>query len=347
MKGKNNLQETRQPVLSVIIPVYNVADYIEKCAHSLFSQTFADIEFIFVDDRSPDDSIAILNRILKDYPNRAARTKIISNSINLGVGASRQTGVSNATGRYIIHCDPDDWVDPDYYEKLVAKAESDGCDMVISDFVLESPDRVLNMCQNPGQLEYDHFCDLMCGLGHPRMHGSLCNKLIRRSCYDGYIFPPGLDYCEDVLFLLNLRGSNIRMGYMAGSAYHYRVTPSSITNSYRFENIGRENRFIEAVESLSDKGKITPAQRDSIIAGVLYGHILHVKDMPGEYFKSRYSKYRKTVSSNRQLGVVARSILFIALSISFRTAQRVHAAAYKTVKLLKHPINSLFFKSQK
>ncbi len=69
--------------------------------------------------------------------------------------------------------------------------------------------------------------------------------------------------------------------------------------------------------------------------------------MPGEYFKSRYSKYRKTVSSNRQLGVVARSILFIALSISFRTAQRVHAAAYKTVKLLKHPINSLFFKSQK
>lgn len=347
MEGKNNLQDTRQPVLSVIIPVYNVAGYIEKCAQSLFSQTLADIEFVFVDDRSPDDSIAILNRILKDYPDRAAHTKIISNSRNLGVGASRQTGVSNATGRYIIHCDPDDWVDPDYYEKLVAKAESDGCDMVISDFVLESPDRVLNMCQNPGPLEYDHFCDLMCGLGHPRMHGSLWNKLIRRSCYDGYIFPPGLDYCEDVLFLLNLRGSNIRMGYMAGSAYHYRVTPSSITNSYRFENIGRENRFIEAVETLSDKGKITPAQRDSVIAGVLFHRILCVKDMPVEYFKSRYSKYRKTVSSNRQLGIVARSILFIALNISLRTAQRAHAAAYKTVKFLRHSINSLFFKSQK
>ncbi|ROT05510.1 hypothetical protein EEL49_10075 [Muribaculaceae bacterium Isolate-104 (HZI)] len=69
--------------------------------------------------------------------------------------------------------------------------------------------------------------------------------------------------------------------------------------------------------------------------------------MPGEYFKSRYSKYRKTVSSNRQLGVVARIRLFIALNVGFKTEQRVHDAASKTVKLLRHTINSLFFKSQK
>lgn len=112
-----------RPKVSVIIPVYGVERYIEQCARSLFSQTMRDgIEYIFVDDCSPDKSIEILEDILREYPHREPQVKIIRHTENQGIGGTRRTGVKNATGEYIIHCDSDDWVEPDMYEMLYGKA---------------------------------------------------------------------------------------------------------------------------------------------------------------------------------------------------------------------------------
>ena len=103
-----------QPKVSVVIPVYGVEKYIERCARSLFEQTMQEgIEYIFVDDCSPDRSIEILEKVLKEYPHREPQVKIIQHSKNQGIFYTRNTGVENATGEYIIHCDSDDWVEPD------------------------------------------------------------------------------------------------------------------------------------------------------------------------------------------------------------------------------------------
>ena len=103
------------PKVSVIIPVYNVEKYIERCARSLLEQSLKDIEYIFVDDCSPDNSITMLENILKEYPERQPLVKILFHEPNRGLAYTRQEGVDAAKGEYIIHCDSDDWVEPEMY----------------------------------------------------------------------------------------------------------------------------------------------------------------------------------------------------------------------------------------
>ena len=125
------------PQISVIIPIYNVEKYIERCARSLFEQTLQDIEFIFIDDCSPDNSVKILKDVLKHYPKRQEQTKIISLTQNGGSGNARTIGIKAALGEYIIHCDSDDWIDKDLYEKMYNSARTNNADIVICDIANE------------------------------------------------------------------------------------------------------------------------------------------------------------------------------------------------------------------
>ncbi|MEA4968038.1 MAG: glycosyltransferase family 2 protein, partial [Bacteroidaceae bacterium] len=104
------------PKISVIIPVYNAELYFEKCLRSLFEQTFGGIEFVFINDNTPDNSFNILENVLADYPDRKKQIKIINNKYNIGSGASRNIGLTVADGEYIVFCDSDDWCDLDLYQ---------------------------------------------------------------------------------------------------------------------------------------------------------------------------------------------------------------------------------------
>ena len=95
------------PKVSVLVPVYGVEKYIERCARSLFEQTLDDMECIFVDDCTPDDSMQVLVKILSEYPRRKEQVKIIHHETNQGLPAARQSGLKIATGEYIAHCDSD------------------------------------------------------------------------------------------------------------------------------------------------------------------------------------------------------------------------------------------------
>lgn len=125
------------PKVSVIIPVYNVAKYIEHCARSLFEQTLKDIEYIFVDDCTCDESIEIVKRTLDDYPSRREQVHIIRHDVNKGLPIARNTGLEIAQGKYIAHCDSDDWMEADYYESLLNEGIRTGADIVWSDFFME------------------------------------------------------------------------------------------------------------------------------------------------------------------------------------------------------------------
>jgi glycosyltransferase involved in cell wall biosynthesis len=100
----------------------------------LFEQTLDDIEYIFVDDCSPDNSIAILKRVIADYKHRIDNIHILTNENNSGTLISRLKGINHATGEYVIHCDPDDWVDFNYYEGLYNLAIENQADIVWTDF---------------------------------------------------------------------------------------------------------------------------------------------------------------------------------------------------------------------
>ena len=123
------------PDISVIIPVFNSGSYIRRCARSLFSQTLRNIEYIFIDDCSTDESISILREVIDEYPDRRHSVKVIRNDSNIGVGQSRQKGIDMASGRFVIHCDSDDVVDADMYETMFCAALENDADVVVCGYL--------------------------------------------------------------------------------------------------------------------------------------------------------------------------------------------------------------------
>ena len=101
------------PAVSVIVPVYNAEPYIRRCLDSISAQTFKDFEVILIDDGSPDHCGAICD----EYARQDSRFRVIHKE-NEGVAVARQCGIDNAQGTYSIHCDPDDWVEPNWLEEL-------------------------------------------------------------------------------------------------------------------------------------------------------------------------------------------------------------------------------------
>ena len=92
--------------ISVVIPIYNVASFIARCAESLFNQSMRDgIEFIFVDDATPDGSIGLLQECIARHPERDGAVKVLKHDVNRGLPAARNTGMSVAEGQYIFHCE--------------------------------------------------------------------------------------------------------------------------------------------------------------------------------------------------------------------------------------------------
>lgn len=130
-----------EPAVSILIPIYKVEGYIERCARSVFEQTYPNIEYIFCDDGSPDRSMEVLERVMKDYPERAEHTRIIRFPENKGLATVRNTLVDNCQTDWLIHEDSDDWMEPNHLENLVKKQQETGADIVCSDFIYHYPDR--------------------------------------------------------------------------------------------------------------------------------------------------------------------------------------------------------------
>lgn len=118
------------PKVSILIPVYGVEKYIARCARSLFAQTYANIEYIFVDDCSPDNSIGLLYSIIEEFPIRREQIRVVRQDQNKGVGAARYRALKESTGEYIIFVDSDDCVTEDAVSKLVSAALATDADIV-------------------------------------------------------------------------------------------------------------------------------------------------------------------------------------------------------------------------
>lgn len=216
--------------ISVIIPIYKVEQYIEKCARSLFEQTLSSIEFIFVDDCSPDHSVDILRSVLNNYPNRILHTKIIRHNNNRGLAAARNTGRIVAQGEYVISCDSDDWVEPNMYESMYKKARQTNADIVICDWMQVYQNSSKRIYVNPPANNMDCIAALLSG----RMHGSVCNKLIKRELYTKYniVNIEGVNYCEDLFVTYKLFYYAHSIAYINQPFYNYRqINSNSYTSS--------------------------------------------------------------------------------------------------------------------
>lgn len=240
----------KETKISVIIPVYKVAEYIARCAQSLFNQTLEDIEYIFIDDCSPDDSIIALKQILESYPARKKYVKIIQHRENKGVAAVRNTGLDAAIGKYIGWVDADDWVEPDMFEKLYGLTVEENLDIVCSGYFIDfEQDKQIISCPP----NYDRM-QFMRALVTGEVQGMLWNKLFRREVFEkqGIRFLAGNNMAEDrnVLFKFLFYANSVR--YVHQAYYHYvQVNQAAMTrdsNPVRvYEEINSDSDVVQFI----------------------------------------------------------------------------------------------------
>lgn len=250
------------PKVSVIVPIYGVEKYIERCARSLFEQSLDDMEFIFIDDCTPDNSITILYRIIEEYRLRFAENnwevKIERMPTNSGLPAVRKHGIQLAKGDYIIHCDSDDWVSPNMYQMMYRKAIEEKADVVVCDYAVSDGNRILSTQIGCHSLGKEGFIrDLL----FQRNSWSLCNKLFKRTaCYKENIEYPTGAMGEDMGLAIQLLFNGESITYLPQTLYFYYYNVDSISHVVNVEKRlanfmqNRENTSI-VVRCIERRGK--------------------------------------------------------------------------------------------
>ena len=223
--------------LSIIVPIYGVEKYIEKCAVSLFEQSMGDIEFVFVNDKTKDNSINILEEVINRYKYLKSRVKVVEHEKNMGLSAARNTGLNYARGEYIIHLDSDDWVDRNLYEKMYFIAKEENADIVCCNFKLihKSYMEELKFTKN-----FNKFLNLN-ELNFSLLYSSVCNKMVKRELYskNNLKFFPGLNMWEDVGMMTRLRYHCEKVVFLNEDLfYNYnKLNETSIVSVPKEENI--------------------------------------------------------------------------------------------------------------
>ena len=206
------------PKVSVIVPIYNVEKYLEKCINSLLSQTLEDIQIILVNDGSKDNS----GTIAKKYAEKNKDKVIYVEKENGGLSDARNYGLKYATGDFVAFLDSDDYIEKNAYEEMYNKAIEENADYVECDFIWEYP----NKAKIDKQYKYQNKKEM---LSFVRVVA--WNKLIKRSLIieHNLEFPKGLRY-EDVEFTYKLIPYINKFAYVDKPFIHYVQREGSIAN---------------------------------------------------------------------------------------------------------------------
>lgn len=250
-----------KPKISIIVPIYNVEKYIERCCRSLFEQTLSDIEYIFVDDCSPDNSISIVRSVVEEYPNRIDQVHIIKHLSNKGLTSARNSGLSMATGTYIAHCDSDDYVDTQMYEKLYNAAIAiGGADIVTCDFNFVFPDRIQRY--NNYMADANHDQTLINYI--KASWNTLWCMIVKKDIYDDHQLksPEDITYTEDFWLGVRLIYFAKKVTNVNEPLYFYnQENIISIMKSRNSKSINEEREcYLQTIRFFEEQGVIDKFQ---------------------------------------------------------------------------------------
>lgn len=204
-----------EPKISVIIPIYNTAEYLPRCLDSILNNTYQNLEVICINDGSIDESAVILERYA------AADSRIISvNKANAGVSAARNTGLDIATGDFIAFVDSDDWVHPQYFETLVLVQGQTEADIVICKYIstgehnqefnqIDLKTVEVTSVSNTDAMKIGQLKRLVWG------------RLYKRSSISGLRFEIGLQWGEDTVFSISTLGRDSNIALVGSELYYY------------------------------------------------------------------------------------------------------------------------------
>lgn len=236
-----------KPLVSILVPVYGVEKYIEKCCQSLFEQSYDNIEYIFVDDCTKDKSIAILENLLEKYPNRKDSVKIVRHIQNKGLSGARNTAVDASMGDYLMHVDSDDYLDLNVVECLVKKALKENADVVLFDMRFVFLDKQHTILQQIPVKKEDCVKDTLTF----KMSVCVCGGLYAARLFKetDVRFVEGLNFGEDYVVKPRILYYAHKITHCAECFYNYvQFNTSSYTLSYRSKNV---DDLIKAIDVLN------------------------------------------------------------------------------------------------
>lgn len=212
--------------VSVIVPFYNVENYIEKCLETLVNQNLEDIEIILVNDGSKDRSKIIVDKFLKQYPEKI----VYLEKENGGLSDARNYAIPHAKGEYIAFLDSDDYVEKTMYKDMYELAKKENSDMVECDFYWEYPDK--NKRKEDKGVIYNGKKEML-----EKVRVVAWNKLIKKEILEksGVLFPKGLRY-EDVEFTYKLVPYLDKVSFLKKPCIHYIQREGSISNNQNERN---------------------------------------------------------------------------------------------------------------
>ena len=248
-------------LLSVIIPVYNTADYLDLCINSALADLpYNNVEVIIVDDGSTDGSGEIIKRLEKRYNN----IKYLYQK-HKGQSIAKQNGLDHAKGEYVIYLDSDDYVETGAYSLMLKKALEKEADIVCCDFcvVYQDGNKVLQKSINK-----DNSVPILTGLADCALMASLCNKMVRREIYQGVYFPEGVTRYEDVARAPLILAKAKKISYMEAPLYNYVLREKSVNSD--FDDSVYD--IFEIVKKCMDKLKNTDFETYSILGQSLIIH---------------------------------------------------------------------------
>ena len=299
--------------VSVIIPIYGVESFIERCVRSLLGQTLkSEVEFIFINDATPDKSINILQSVIDQYPERYAQIKIIEHKKNLGLPTSRNTGLKVAAGEYIYHCDSDDFLEPDALEEMYQKAKEEDADIVWCDWYL-SLERNERYMKQP---EYETSLEALKSILSGVMKYNVWNKLIKRNLYieNAITFPDGYGMGEDMTMIRLFACAN-KVSYLPKAFYHYvKSNTSAFSQTYSERHLLElKHNVQETLRYLKSKfGDILSAEYEYFKLDVKYPFLISNDKDKYERWQTWYPEANSYILLNRNVSARRRALQWLA-----------------------------------
>lgn len=233
-------------LITVIIPIYNTSIYLTRCIDSIVKQNLDDVELIFIDDCSTDDSYNELKRCLSYYDD--LNFQLLRNHKNLGSGETRNIGIKKASGDYVIFIDSDDYITDNYFSVLITHVNKFKSDIVIFDYTEIFKDKINYKNCAPAADKEVIIADLI----QSKMHNSLCNKLFRRSLFidNNILIPYGMSMFEDKSICFRLFEKANKISHIKYSLYFYdRTREGSLTSRNQEKNLSNALLLMDVINN--------------------------------------------------------------------------------------------------
>lgn len=249
----------KEPLVSIVIPVYNVSAYLPECLESLMYQTYPNIEILVIDDGSTDGS----GEICEAYARKDSRIRLFHQE-NHGISFARNVGISRARGEFLMFLDSDDWVERDAVEILLRAMLPSRADIVIAGYAEEYKGKTVRPSLHQEPFFTVSGASVLPDFFGGRISGLPWDKLYRAGCFEEIRFPVGRNY-EDISTLWKLmkrlseNGGTVAV--LPDCLFHYRVRKSSVSHTCSLRNVTDYwTAYTEQYDSL-------PAYRDQILEG--------------------------------------------------------------------------------